>query len=269
MFRVVQISDTHIGRDRARFARNWASLREWIDAQQPDAVHHCGDLTLDGADNEADFELCAQLAGTLTAPFRAVPGNHDIGMPCNARQIVDDVRLARWRRYLGADRWFLDAEDWRLMGLNTMLLGSGRAEEEDQYSWLEARMAEAGPRRIAWFCHQPLFIHGFDDGDNGYWSVVPEPRSRLEALSKRFDIGLVCSGHLHRERHATIGDTQYVWCPSTSFTVGDAQSHLPGTAVLGAAILEFDGRALRVQQVRLPKLPHVWIEDVAAEIYPR
>jgi len=269
LFRVVQISDTHIGRDRARFARNWAPLRDWIEAQLPNAVHHCGDLTLDGADDEADFQLCAQLVGSLTAPFRAVPGNHDIGMPRNARQVVDGTRLARWRRYFGADRWCHDAEEWRLIGFNAMLLGSGRVEEEDQYSWLAARMAQAGSRRIAWFCHQPLFIHGFDDPDNGYWSVAPEPRLRLAALAKRFDIGLVCSGHLHREHYATIGDTQYVWCPSTSFTVGEAQSHLPGTTVLGAAILEFDGRALRVLQARLPALPFVWIEDVAAEIYPR
>lgn len=269
MIRVVQISDTHIGYKRARFTRNWLQLRDWIIRQKPDLVQHGGDITLDGADDEADFELSAQLLNALSLPFRAVPGNHDIGMPRNARQIVDGERLERWRRYFGDDHWFQDAEDWRLVGFNSMLLGSNLPEEEVQYSWLAACMADAGARRIGWFCHQPLFIHGFDDPDNGYWSVAPEPRERLAALSKRFDVGLVCSGHLHRAHQTTIGDAQYVWCPSTAFTVGEAQSHLPGDTVLGAVVFEFEGRALRIRHVQLPTLPHVWIEDVADEVYPR
>ncbi len=101
------------------------------------------------------------------------------------------------------------------------------------------------------------------------WSVAPEPRKRLEALSKCFNVGLVSSGHLHRSHQAMIDGTQYVWCPSTAFTVGPTQPSFPGEAILGAVIFDFQGSTVHVQRVSLPKLEHVWIEDVAAEVYPR
>jgi hypothetical protein len=34
-------------------------------------------------------------------------------------------RLERWRRHLGRDYWSRDLEGWRLIGLNSQLLGSG------------------------------------------------------------------------------------------------------------------------------------------------
>jgi 3',5'-cyclic AMP phosphodiesterase CpdA len=269
LVRIVQISDTHIGQERARFMCNWAPVLDWINRQNPSLILHGGDITLDGADEEDDFALCAQLAGALPAPFRVVPGNHDVGLSHNARQTVDGDRLARWRRHFGADRWLHDVEGWRLLGFNSMILGSGLPAEEEQFSWLATRMESAAGRRIGWLCHQPLFIHGYNDPDNGYWSVAPEPRRRLEALSRRFDIGLVCSGHLHLSREMMIGRTHYVWCPSTAFTVGPTQPAFPGDKVLGAVNFDFEGSALHVQRVHLAELTHSWIEDVAAEVYPR
>jgi 3',5'-cyclic AMP phosphodiesterase CpdA len=269
MVRIVQISDTHIGKERARFLENWQPVLDWIKGQSPALILHGGDITLDGAGEEADLSHCAGLLGGLAAPCLVIPGNHDVGVPGHARQPISADRLARWRRHFDADRWLRDVGDWRLIGFNSMILGSSLAEEEEQFAWLEASMAGAQGRRIGWFCHQPLFIHGYDDPDNGYWSVPPAPRARLRALSDRFDIGLVCTGHLHISRELTIGATRYVWCPSTAFTVGATKSLFPGEKVLGAVVLDFEGRAVAVERVPLPALRQVWIEDVVHEVYPR
>lgn len=270
MHRIVQISDTHIGKRRPLFHRNWPAVLDWVRAQEPDLVVHGGDVTLDGADLEDDFMFCKALATALPSPCLSVPGNHDVGTPGDGgRQPVSADRLARWQRHFGDYCWMRDIEDWRLVGFNTMIMNSGLPEEDRQFDWIETAMESAGGRRIAWFCHQPLFVHGYDDPDNGYWSVAPAPRARLQVLTQRFDVGLVATGHLHISRHFSLGDTQYVWCPSTAFTVGDSQPPFPGDKHLGAVIYDFDGRQVRVENVPLPMLTPAWIEDVVNEVYPR
>jgi 3',5'-cyclic AMP phosphodiesterase CpdA len=42
--RIVQISDTHLGRDKPLFADNWAPFAAWIADQHPDLVIHTGDV---------------------------------------------------------------------------------------------------------------------------------------------------------------------------------------------------------------------------------
>ncbi len=158
MVRVIQISDTHLSPRKRHFEPNWPPLGAWISAQRPHLVIHAGDVTVDGADDEDDFRYCAALFATLPAPVLAVPGNHDVGEPRHPHQPVNAVRLARWRRHLGPDFWSHDVEGWRLIGLNSQLLGSGEAEERRQLDWLDTTMAEARGRRLAWFLHMPLFI---------------------------------------------------------------------------------------------------------------
>src|SRR5581483_1034203 len=110
MARVLQISDTHLSPGKPQFAGNWPPLRDWIRAQRADLVIHTGDLTVDGADQEADVRHCAALLRSLGVPFLAVPGNHDVGEGGSAHQPVNDERLARWRRHVGPDWWLHDLE---------------------------------------------------------------------------------------------------------------------------------------------------------------
>ena len=160
--RIVQISDTHLSRDKPHFVNNWVPLSAWIADQQPDLVIHTGDVTADGAGVEADLSFSAHLMDELRIRWRAVPGNHDVGEARHARQPVNAGRLRAWQRHFGPDRWVEDvaggAQRWRLVGLDVMLVGSGEPEEDEQALWLEQVMAEAGERRIAWFLHRPLFL---------------------------------------------------------------------------------------------------------------
>ena len=196
--RIIQISDTHLSPGKPHFLANWPPLAAWIAGQRPDLVIHTGDVTVDGAEIEEDLAHAAELMRGLGVPFRAVPGNHDVGDAGHFHQPVDDRRLARWRAHFGPDRWVEDVEGFRLIGLDALLFGSGHPEEAAQMDWLASVMAEAPGRPAAWFLHRPLFIHSPSEGDTGYWSVKPQSRARLVDLVRRHTPALVASGHLHK-----------------------------------------------------------------------
>jgi 3',5'-cyclic AMP phosphodiesterase CpdA len=268
--RLIQISDTHLSPGKPHFLANWPPLAAWIVAQRPDLVIHTGDVTVDGAEVEEDLARAAELMGRLGVPFRAVPGNHDIGDAGHLRQPVNDQRLARWRAHFGLDRWIEDVEGFRLIGLDALLFGSGHPEEAVQLEWLAGVMAQAPDRRAAWFIHRPLFIDSPDEGDTGYWSVKPQPRARLIELTRRFSPALIASGHLHKAHQMTFEDTRYVWAPASSFLVGpDIEPPMPGTKQLGAVVYELQGAAFTAEIAEVPGLVEFWIDDVIDEVYPR
>ena len=269
MVRVVQISDTHLSPTKSHFVRNWPPLQRWVEAQAPDLIIHSGDVTVDGADVEEDMRHGAELLASLPAPVLAVPGNHDVGEPRHPHQPADAARLGRWRCHVGLDWWSRDLERWRLIGLDSMILGSGIAEEEEQFAWLERQMAEAGGRSVAWFLHQPLFLAAPDEPDTGYWSVKPAPRARLLETVRRHPVALVASGHLHRRHDFRLAGTRYIWGPSSGFVVGpDLQSGMAGECRLGAVVYEFEGAEVDIRICDIDGLATLWIDDVIHEVYP-
>jgi len=270
MARIVQLSDSHFGLSKPHFTVNAAPVQEWIRQQRPDLVIHTGDATVNGADSEDDMRDVAEIMQATGVPFLAVPGNHDVGEPGNPYQPVNDERLARWRRHFGADWWSRDIEQWRLVGIDSMLFGSGHAEETRQMRWLEEVTAGAAPRRVAWFTHRPLFIEDPREGDRGYWSIRPAPRTLLLDLLRRHDVALVATGHLHKWRDVTVEGCRYIWGPSCGFLVGPKEQpiELPGEKWLGAAVYELDGSNATVRHAPIPGLTELWIDDVVHDVYP-
>jgi len=269
MTRVVQISDTHLSPAKQHFAVNWKPLRDWVLAQHADLIIHTGDLTVDGADSEDDMRAGAELMRSLGAPVRAVPGNHDVGEAGNPYQPVNAERLARWRRYFGSDWWSHDLAQWRLVGIDSMLFGSGDAEEARQLEWLTQVMASAGDRRIAWFTHRPLFIDHPHEADTGYWSVKPGPREQMLDLLRRHDVSIVSTGHLHKWRDSVVDGCRFVWCGSSGFLVGpDNQPDMAGEKRLGAVVYDFHGTDVTIRRGDVPELTTLWIDDVLHEVYP-
>jgi hypothetical protein len=182
---------------------------------------------------------------------------------------VTRERIARWRRHFGPDHWSYDIDGWRLVGLNSLLLGSGDPQEERQFAWLECTLEEGEGRRFAWFMHQPLFIAEPEEGDTGYWGVKPAPRARLLKLINRHNVALVASGHLHKANDHYVNGTRFIWGPSSGFIVGPAlQPEMGGEKRLGAVIYEFESDGFTAAISAIDGLSTFYIDDVVHEVYP-
>ena len=59
--------------------RNWTAIVDHLAITKPDLVIHAGDISLDGAHSREDLEHAKVQLDRLGAPWRAVPGNHDLG----------------------------------------------------------------------------------------------------------------------------------------------------------------------------------------------
>jgi len=269
MVRVLQISDTHLSPGKPHFAENWAPLLAWVRAQSPDLVVHTGDVTVDGADVEEDMRYCASLLPQLGARVLCIPGNHDVGEAGSPFQPVNGERIARWRRHFGPDYWAHDFGNWRLVGLNSLLLGSGEPEEERQFAWLEQMLAQSNGRRIAWFMHQPLFLDDPAEGDTGYWGIKPAPRARLLEFAARNQVALVASGHVHKAHDRYVDGARHIWGPSSGFVVGPAlQPPMPGEKRLGAVSYRFAPDGFTAAIIEVEGLRTFFIDDVIHEVYP-
>jgi hypothetical protein len=185
----------------------------------------------------------------------------------DTRQPVNDERLARWRRIIGPDRWVHDLAEWRLVGLNSLICGSGSSEEFEQLTWLEDTLRTREGRRVLVFKHKPLFLESHEEGETGYWGLRPEPRRRLFALFAEHGVELVASGHLHRARIVDGAPFRCVWGPSSGFTVGPMVTMPFGEAILGGAV-HILGPTIESSIVSLEALKPFVIDDVLHEVYP-
>lgn len=269
MMKVLQITDTHLGLSKPHFNGNWEPLARRVAAIAPDLVVHTGDLSVDGADHGEDLTFAAARLRDLPAPALPLPGNHDIGHLPGTRQPVDAARLARWRGLVGPDRWCVDRGGWRLIGLDSLLLGSGLDEEAEQWAWLTGCLEARGGRPAALFSHQPLFVDDPDEGDTGYWGIPPAPRRALLGLLNRHGVALFASGHLHRAFEGRLGGAALVWAPASSFTVGPMERDMPGRRVLGAVLHHFGAGEVLSEVVDVPGLVPHRLDDVVDEVYPR
>lgn len=266
--RIIQITDTHLSPSKPHFNANWSPLAQWVTDQNPDLVIHTGDLAVDGADIEDDLAFSAKLLNEISAPVLSLPGNHDIGHMPGSAQPVNATRIDRWREMVGPDRWTYDSKHWRLIGLNSLILGADSPEEEEQFDWLEVALADAEARRIAVFAHKPLFVDTADEGETGYWSIRPAPRQKLLDLFAEYDVALHASGHLHRGWQGMHNDTSLVWAPASSFIVGDSERDMPGARILGAAIHTLTD-TVKSEIVEIDTLSRFVLDDVIEEVYPR
>jgi 3',5'-cyclic AMP phosphodiesterase CpdA len=125
-FRVLQISDTHLSREKPWCVPNFTAMVSIVSTRRPDLVVNTGDLALDGADREDDLVFARSCHAALTVPLRAVPGNHDVGdnsWRAGVEQPITEERVARYRRHFGLDHWLVEAGRWLLIGLNAQLFG--------------------------------------------------------------------------------------------------------------------------------------------------
>lgn len=270
MTTILQLSDAHLSPRNTLFRRNFELLRQAAAELRPELVLATGDLSLDGADREEDLAFAADRHRSLGARLLAIPGNHDIGsdprlMP---RQPFDAARLARWQRHFAADRHCEDLPGWRIVALDTEVMGTGSAEEAAQRGFIAEAAAGAGDRRIALFLHRPAFQAALAEPWNP-WSVPPEARAALRPLLEHPGLRLVASGHVHLARAERRGRVDFVWAPALSFFCHPRdQPGLEGSRAPGALLHRLHADHVETIPLAPPGMEAVLIDDVRDQTYP-
>jgi Icc protein len=218
----VQISDSHIGFDKAANPDVTATLREAIAKinglnQPPAFVLHTGDLS--HLSKESEFDTLDQTLKSIhTEKIFYVPGEHDV--------LNDNGEQYRERYGKGSlgDGWYsFDQKGVHFIGLvNVMNLKAGGLGSlgKEQLEWLEhdvKSLKSSSP--IVVFAHIPL------------WSIYPEwgwgTDDSAQALSylKRFGTVSVLNGHIHQVMQKVEGNVTFHTAMSTAFPQPQ-----PGTA---------------------------------------
>jgi 3',5'-cyclic AMP phosphodiesterase CpdA len=265
-FRIAQISDTHLSEAKPFFVDNFLRIGAALRESRPDLVLNSGDITLDGADEEADLAAARALHDALDLPMRFLPGNHDLGdaqdAPSHGEAAIDAARRDLYVKHFGCDWWWFDVPGWRVLGIDSQLLGSDLAAAAEQDAAIAEAAADLGLRRLALFLHKPLFDQSADEPAITGRFVNPRPRGALLAALGSSVPSLVACGHVHQYRASIAGPTQHVWGSSTAFVLPDVLQPRYGVKEVGYVEhrLMPDG-SHDSQFVRVPGVPTLDIAD--------
>lgn len=221
-FTFLQISDSHIGFDRAANPHATDTLREAIGKvgalpEKPSFMIHTGDIT--HLSTAAQFDTAAQIIGGAGFDVRYVPGEHDVIDENNGRAYLD--RYGAGTR--GAGWYSFDQNGVHFVGLvNVVNLKAGGLGNlgADQLAWLADDLrALSASTPIVVFAHIPL------------WAVYPEwgwgteDAAQALALLRRFGSVTVLNGHIHQIMQKVEGQVTFHTALSTAFP-----QPAPGTA---------------------------------------
>jgi SAM-dependent methyltransferase/Icc-related predicted phosphoesterase len=245
--RIIQISDPHLSAGRPFFQHNWEMLVDLLNEETADVIVCTGDMTIDGANVQSDLAFASHQFERISNKVLFVPGNHDIGNSIpdvrGGETVITEARRQAYRRFFGNDCWVRDiGPAWRLVGLNSMLFGSGIAGEEQQWDMLEEAIRSAAGRSVMVFQHKPLYHRTADETTPTQSAIYPEHRARLKKILSGAKRLVACSGHIHNYRTAQWGKIAQVWAPSTSFVMS-IPGHKPvkGTRRVGYLRHTLDG----------------------------
>lgn len=266
MLRILQISDTHLAHDNAVFEANFDAARAMASALEVDLVVNTGDLSLDGSEREADLAHAASRHREISLETLVIPGNHDVGETLglgDPAQAIDAARLERYRHHFGPDWWVRDVGDWRLVGLNSMLLGSGLPDEEVQARVVADAIGGHGDRSVAVFMHKPLYLQRVEEASQGYFTVPPDFRGALAATIDHPAVRLVATGHLHQCAVHVRGARTHVWSPSTAFVAGPLRrQQLGGEHEIGVVLHELGDGVVSSRIVTPPAMKRLVSEEL-------
>ncbi|MFM9939412.1 MAG: metallophosphoesterase family protein [Hyphomicrobiaceae bacterium] len=218
--RLVQVSDTHLSRERGHFNPNFAVFCRLMQANPPDLIVNSGDLSLNGAGVEDDLVFAKAWHDKLPAPWVAIPGNHDIGeAPPFSRleQPLTAERMQRFERLVGPRWWQREIGGWQLIGLDSSLMGSELPDERRQMAFLRDALAStAGTRKLV-FVHMPPYERDPADPKFTTHSVPFPARGALLDACVAGGVRAIACAHLHVHRALSYRGMQIVWAPTTAF----------------------------------------------------
>jgi 3',5'-cyclic AMP phosphodiesterase CpdA len=221
-FTFVQISDSHVGFDKAANPNALATLQEAIAKikalpQKPAFMLHTGDITHLSAPGQ--FDNAAQVIGTAGLDVHYVPGEHDI--------LDEEPGKSYLERYgkktKGAGWYSFDQNGVHFIGLvnvvNLQAGGLGMLGAE-QLAWLADDLRPlSASTPIVVFAHIPLWTIYKE------WGWGTEDAEQALTQLKRFGSVTVLNGHIHQLMQKVEGKVTFHTARSTAFP-----QPAPGTA---------------------------------------
>ena len=228
---LVQVSDTHLSRTHGYFFANWDVFVREMNEQQPDLIVNSGDVSFNGPISDDDIEFARSQHDRIVSPWRAVAGNHDVGEAVIASrldQVVDEHRLLRWDRSFGSGHWVQDLGSWRIIGLNTALMGSGLAQELMQEAFFQQALDSRDGRPVMAVVHMPPYV--LDPADSSFTTSAMPFAVRESFLSRCVAGGVrvIACGHVHHYRAQDYQGIAIVCAPGTSFVRNDNKGIVDG-----------------------------------------
>jgi len=232
---VAQVSDLHLSPRVPERQAQAELVVAGINQAKPDLTVVTGDLTDDGWERPEDLVWARDwMDDRLDHEWFAVPGNHDVGNFASLQTgIINSTRVENWDNVFG-NRHLTQPGRWTIVGINSMLAGSGLPAEQEQIDWLHKESDNMGyVADSIFFGHSPLSITPIDsirffeesiDPAIGYWLGPSEGRESLWHRLNNFATTLYGTGHLHQSRIADDNGRNIVWAPPASGT----WVHAPG-----------------------------------------
>ncbi len=210
-FSFVQISDSHIGFNKAANADVTATLQAALDkiasdSVAPDFLIHTGDLT-HGA-KPAEFDTLQQVLSASRRDVFYVPGEHDTS--------ADDgkVYLERYGKNTKGTGWYsFDHKGVHFVGLVNVvqLEGTGRLGQA-QLDWLKQDLnGRTSSTPVVVFAHIPLWAIYPDWG----WGTLDSEQAL--SMLRRFGSVSVLNGHIHQVMQKVEGNVTFHTAMSTAF----------------------------------------------------
>ncbi|MFZ2158367.1 MAG: metallophosphoesterase [Bradyrhizobium sp.] len=218
-FRLIHVSDTHLSRTHRYFEVNWSCFREAMSASPPHILIHGGDLAFNGPSESHDLVYAVEEIAALGLPWHAIPGNHDIGeAPDYSRlnQPINRERIDAWRGHVGAQWWHCDVPHWRLIGLDTALMGSNLPEEAEQGEFLQHALAARGALHAMVFVHMPPFERDHLSAANPTSYIPLRARATFLDVCASAGVKVIACGHKHVYRKHRHRGMDIVWAPATA-----------------------------------------------------
>ena len=221
-FTFVQVSDSHIGFNKAPNADARATFREAIAKvkalpDRPDFIIHTGDVSQLSRDDE--FDDAEQIIGEAGLPVFFVPGEHDMLDPENGKAF-----LKRFGKHSRGDGWY--SFDHRgvhfvaLVNVTDLKPGGMGNLGAEQLKWLRADLAgRSSSTPIVVFAHIPLWTVYAD------WGWGTDDAAQALKLLARFGSVTVLNGHIHQITQKVEGRIAFHTARSTAFP-----QPAPGTA---------------------------------------
>lgn len=228
---IAHISDLHLQSGVPERQAQVEPILKKINEMKPDLVVISGDVTDDGWESIDELRWAKDwLEERIDGEWFAVPGNHDVGNFASLSEgQINDERVANWEQVFGKRRLF-NLDGWKIIGVNSMLFGSGIDAEQTQADWLHETLVFLDMRytKVAIFLHSPLLINEpmqASNRDSEYWLGPFQPRSELMSDLNGIDHALlVASGHVHQSNLIGTDHRRFAWAPPASGT----WVHAPG-----------------------------------------